>query len=431
MSSGDRPSGPGNPGPGNPGPGNPGPGNPGPGDPGRSEHLPPSGPTGSAAYVPVEQGVYSGRTNPTARPMLRGIITYGIVGTVFLLSLAVLALEFGSGLGVRTTVLAAAFAALPLFVVVPSYLWLDRYEAEPKRFLVLAFLWGALCAAVGALLVNTGFALVASLAGAPDPDTLSALVSAPVVEEGLKGLGILLLILLRRKEFDGIIDGIVYAGMIGAGFAFSENILYLGRTYLEFGQEGLGYLFFVRCIMGPFAHPLFTACTGIGLGIAVSWLRTKATRVAAGLAGYGCAVLLHGIWNLSASTGHLLGVYFGFQVPLFLAFVGFIVWLRRREGRLIRLYLSQYADAGWLSHREVAMLASLTARRQARDWARQHGGRRGLTSMRSFQDSASDLALLRSRIARGSATPDAQEQERTLLTAVVAHRQGFIGTLAY
>ena len=376
-------------------------------------------------------GEYSQRTNPTQRPMRRTTITYGIMICGFLLCWAVLALEFGSGLGMQATVLAALFAALPLLVVLPTYLWLDRYEAEPARFLIFGFAWGALCAAVGALFLNTFFNIIVSLAGAEDPDTLSAVLSAPVVEEGLKGLGILLIILLRRHQFDGIIDGIVYAGVIGAGFAFSENILYLGRIYTEYGQEGIGYLFILRGVMGPFAHPLFTACTGIGLGIAVSLMRSTGTKILAGLGGYLCAVLLHGTWNLSAGAGNFLALYVSVQVPLFLIFIVLIIWLRHREGKLIRQYLSQYADVGWLSHQEVAMLASLSARRQARSWARQNGGKRALASMRSFQDSASDLALLRARIARGSAGKDAQPAERALLDSIVAHRQGFIGTSAY
>jgi RsiW-degrading membrane proteinase PrsW (M82 family) len=374
---------------------------------------------------------YSQVPNPTQRPMRRTMITYGIMICGFLLCWAVLALEFGSGLGMQATVLGALFAALPLFVVLPTFLWLDRYEAEPARLLIFGFLWGALCAAVGSLFLNTFFNILVSMAGAEDPDTLSAVLSAPVVEEGLKGLGILLIILLRRHQFDGVIDGIVYAGVIGAGFAFSENILYLGRIYTEYGQEGISYLFVLRGVMGPFAHPLFTACTGIGLGIAVSLMRSTGSRILAGVAGYACAILLHGTWNLSAGTGNFLALYFGVQVPLFLVFIALIIWLRHREGRLIRRYLSQYADAGWLSHQEVAMLASLSARRQARNWAKQHGGKPALRSMRSFQDSASDLALLRARIARGSAGKEAQLGEKALLDAIVAHRQGFIGTSAY
>lgn len=353
------------------------------------------------------------------------------MATGFLLSAAVLAVEFETGLGVQVTLLAALFAALPLFVVVPTFLWVDRYEAEPTWLLVLAFAWGAICAPAGALFLNTGFSIVLRLAGNEDPDLLTAVLSAPFVEEGLKGFGILLVILLRRREFNGVVDGIVYAGMVGAGFAFSENILYLGRTFLEYGQEGLTQLFIVRCIMGPFAHPLFTSCTGIGLGIAVVAVRSGVGKVLVSLAGYLVAALLHGTWNLSAATGNLIGAYVAFQLPLFLGFVTLLIVLRFREGRLIRTYLSQYADAGWLSHQEVAMLSSMGGRRQARAWAIQHGGRAGLASMRSFQDAASDLALLRSRLMRGTAEPDALQHERRLLEAIVATRRAFIGQVAY
>jgi hypothetical protein len=111
--------------------------------------------------------------------------------------------------------------------------------------------------------------------------------------------------------------------------------------------------------------------------------------------------------------------------------VALIVGLRYREGRLIRTYLSQYADAGWLSHQEVAMLSSVPARRQARVWANQQGGRAAVAAMRGFQDGASDLALLRARMVRGSAERDAAARERRLLESIVAHRRAFVGHLAY
>jgi RsiW-degrading membrane proteinase PrsW (M82 family) len=388
-------------------------------------------PSGSGGSPGPVLPPYPPAPNPTSRPRLRNVVIGGLVVTGFLLSAAVLAVEFETGLGVQVTLLAALFAALPLLVVVPTYLWLDRYEAEPTRMLVLAFAWGAVCAPAGALFLNTGIQIAMRLAGAADPDVFTAVFGAPLVEEGLKGFGILLVVLLRRREFDGVVDGIVYAGLVGAGFAFSENILYLGREFVEYGQQGLTELFILRCIMGPFAHPLFTAFTGIGLGLAVAVMRSLWSRVLVGLAGYLLAALFHGIWNLSAATGHLIGAYVLFQIPLFVCFVAFIVGLRYREGRLIRTYLSQYADAGWLSHQEVAMLSSLPARRQARVWASQQGGKAAEASMRAFQDGASDLALLRARMVRGSAERDAGAHERMLLEAIVANRRAFVGHLAY
>ena len=241
------------------------------------------------------------RRTRTSRPRLRTVIVGGLIATGFLLSAAVLAVEFETGLGVQVTLLAALFAALPLLVVVPTFLWLDRYEAEPTRMLILAFAWGAVCAPAGALFLNTGIAIAMRLAGAEDPDLETAVFGAPFVEEGLKGFGVLLIVLLRRREFDGVVDGIVYAGLVGAGFAFSENILYLGREFVEYGQQGLTELFILRCIMGPFAHPLFTAFTGIGLGLAVAVMRSAWSRVLVALGGFLLAALLHGIWNLSAA----------------------------------------------------------------------------------------------------------------------------------
>lgn len=262
-----------------------------------------------------------------------------------------------------------------------------------------------------------------------DPISTGAVWLAPVTEETLKGLGIVLVCLARRREFDGIIDGLVYAGLIGAGFAFSENVLYLGTAYQLGGPEGLTLTFVVRCLMGAFAHPLFTSCIGIGLGIAVSTSH-RWVRVLAIAGGWIAAMLLHGLWNFSALAGQLgfFEAYAAYQVPLFIAFIGFLVWLRRREGRLVGRYLSPYADAGWLTHPEVAMLSQLRARRAARGWAAEHGGAAAKRSMSAFQDSATHLALLRSRIAHGTAERDARQREMALLNAITTHRRDFIGS---
>lgn len=376
---------------------------------------------------PAEQ--WSREPNPTWRPMLRRVLTVGVAVTLLLVCLLILLGIIGNQLEMQVAVLATLMALVPLVVIVPTYLWLDRYEAEPTGYLVGAFLWGAVIAVVGAFFLNTlGLSLLVD-AQWGDPLETGAVYLAPITEETLKGLGIFLVYTLRRHEFDGIIDGIVYAGLIGAGFAFSENILYLGQAYTEMGNEGLTATFIVRGLMGPFGHPLFTSLIGIGIGIAVT-TRKPAVRVLAVLTGWVAAVLLHGAWNLSAVAGieGFLSAYITYQVPLFVAFIGFLVWLRRREGRLIGQYLSPYADAGWLTHAEVAMLSHVGTRAAARAWAKERGGRPARQSMDAFQDSASDLALLRSRLIHGTAERDAAQREMVLLEAITTHRKDFIGT---
>ena len=99
---------------------------------------------------------------------------------------------------------------------------------------------------------------------------------------------------LRRREFDGITDGMVYAGIVAAGFAFTENIQYLGLAYVEGGEQMLTGVFIARCLVTPFAHPIFTVMFGIGVGVAAS-SRRGPIRVVAPLIGFVLAVLLHGI----------------------------------------------------------------------------------------------------------------------------------------
>src|SRR6476469_7541754 len=269
---------------------------------------------GASPGGPTQQ--WSSVRNPTRRPMLRTALTIGVAASLFLVCLLILLGILGERLTTQTLTTSVLMAVIPLFVIVPTFLWLDRCEAEPVRYIVFPFLWGALVAVVGAFFLNTfGLKLLVE-AQWTDPLETGAVYLAPITEETLKGLGILLIYLFRRREFDGIIDGIVYAGLIGAGFAFSENILYLGQAYNEYGSEGLTSTFLVRGLMGPFGHPLFTSLTGIRIGLAVS-ARRPVVRVVAILTGWVCAMLLHGAWNLSALAGMdgFFAAYVTYQVP--------------------------------------------------------------------------------------------------------------------
>ena len=386
---------------------------------------------GYAGWPPNAAGYEPARVpgNPTSRPMLRGWVITGVAVVGFALAGLALAAYYGMTLGVVTTFLAILLAAIPLAIVIPTFLWLDRYEAEPNKYLVAAFLWGALIAALFAGLLNTSAQVVFATATDPEQAKLAtAVLFAPVAEEAAKGLLVLLVWRLRRREFDGITDGMVYAGIVAAGFAFTENIQYLGMAYLEGGEQMLTAVFIARCLVTPFAHPIFTVMFGIGVGVAAT-SRSAGVRFAAPAIGFVLAVMLHGIWNLAAISGGqgLVAVFLLVEIPVFLAFIGLVVWARAREGRLIGRYLMPYADTGWLSPAEVHMLSRMVLRRGARGWARQVGGRRALQSMREFQDAASELALLRLRMHHSAADAHALETERRLLDTIVTRRREFTG----
>ena len=371
----------------------------------------------------------AGRRDPTTRSALRRWLLTGIAAVGFLLAALVVSVYLGAAFGVQTALLALAVALVPLGIVIPTFLWLDRFESEPNRYLVGAFLWGALVAAVVAALFNTG--AVAVLEATTDPQSAlqtTAVLVSPWVEEAAKGALVVLVWLLARREFDGITDGMVYAGICAAGFAFTENIQYLATAWAEGGSEAFTGTFVARCLLSPFAHPMFTVMFGVGVGVAAT-SRTWLPRILGPLLGYLLAVLTHALWNLAAVSGGrgMVVVYLLVEVPIFLAFLGFVAWTRRREGRLIGTFLRPYADAGWLSPAEVTMLASMPLRREARAWARTNTGRRGLAAMRAFQDTASELALLRRRMYHSAADEHAVAHERELLEALTARRAEFVG----
>ncbi|MBK6871464.1 MAG: PrsW family intramembrane metalloprotease [Kineosporiaceae bacterium] len=380
-------------------------------------------PFGGSPYQPAGPVPPSG---PRARPararstIARAAVMLLTVGSG-LLTIAAISSETGfTGL-----ITGLVLAAVPTFPVIATFLWLDRYEAEPTHLLAFAFAWGAGVATFAALLINT--ASVSAITAAGGDPTMGAIVVAPLTEEFFKGLAVLLILLVRRREFDGIVDGIVYAGLAGIGFAFVENILYLGRT-LGDGGVATAAVFVLRCVVSPFAHPLFTCATGIGLGIA-SRTRNVAVALFAPILGFVVAVVLHGAWNLSASSG-LNGFLTGYvllQVPVFVLFGVMAVMARRREGRLIERNLTVYASTGWLSAAEVRMLGSLAERRQARAWARGMGGSLAERAMDEFQDLGSELAFLRERMVRGAGAPDARHHELSMLTTMAGLRQVFAG----
>ncbi len=373
----------------------------------------PGSPPGAARPAPI---------NVTHRPWLRRFLLGTALLVLFTAGALLLSVAIGIEVGAQAALLGVLFAALPVGIVVPALLWLDRLEAEPTSHLVFAFCWGAFVATAVSIVLNTGSIIVLANVGV-DAESVAAVMVAPVVEESLKAMAVLLILWLRREEFDGVIDGIVYAGLSAAGFAFAENILYLGRAYAEFGAQGLVGLFVIRGLLGPFAHPLFTMWTGVGIGVAVTRAR-GVLRWIAPIAGLLLAMFLHGLWNLSAVAGieGFWSSYLLLQVPIFLGAIAFVTWERRREARMIGATLSMYQSYGWLTPGEVRMLGSTAARRDARHWAQRAGGRPAQRAMVAFQDEASDLAMLRVRMSHGTAGSDALYEERILLDSLTRAR---------
>jgi RsiW-degrading membrane proteinase PrsW (M82 family) len=324
--------------------------------------------------------------------------------------------------GVTGFVIGFIASLVPLSAVLLAVYFIDRWEPEPKRLLLFAFLWGALVSIAVTMLIQPFFALAAAPPAGVDYRTFAVTVQAPVVEEFAKSLGLLLLLLLARKHFDGPVDGVVFAFTIAGGFAFTENILYFGRAIAESATPGadLAVVFFLRGVMSPFAHAIFTGSTGLILGFAARRWHTGMVVVAFGV-GLVPAMILHSMWNSMGQN--FLMQYIVVQVPIFVLAVVVIVLLRAAENRLTRQRLLEYAAAGWFTPPEVEMLATAGGRRSAVRWAKQFG--RG-PQMKAFLQSATRLAFIRQRILSGRDVPAHQLDEHRQLAEIVARREAML-----
>ncbi len=325
------------------------------------------------------------------RPKLGGWLSWpvAVAGIATILSLVGL-------LVVQTdaALLGIALGLVPLAVVLPVLAWLDRVEPEPFRSRLHAVLWGATVAGFVSGVVNS---IVALLVG----EAWAAVASAPLIEEFTKGLGVYWA--LRRREIDGVTDGIVYAGWVALGFAVVEDFLYF-TTAVEAGmwQE----VFVIRALLTPFAHPLFTAWIGMAIGLAVAHQQSVAVNA---MWGYGLAVASHAAWNgtltYSGDSGDesvLLIVAAGF----FLLFVAaaFTAWrIRRTDQRRFAELVPYLAQRYGMSSQEVAVFSN---------WKSVLAARRSLprSQRRNFDEVHSALARL-ALFHRRTGSPDVAAEQ--------------------
>ncbi len=286
---------------------------------------------------------------------LAALAIYGILGlvTIFIMY---------ENLGVVGAVISTVIAFVPAMIYILPLIFLDRYDPEPPWLIAAAFAWGGLVAIVFSYYVNTFVGQVAFDATQDQGVSrlASAVVSAPIFEELSKGIGVVILLIFFRREFDDVLDGIVYGGVIGLGFATVENILYYGGAIV--GGGGLFFLFFLRGIMSPFIHSTFTAMTGIGCGIAReshNWL----VRIIMPILGYILAVLLHMGWNgIVATVGPVIFLSLGldpywanvlsvviFGTPFFIIFIVVCIFIMRRQNKILREMLAIDVAQGLIS----------------------------------------------------------------------------------
>jgi len=280
--------------------------------------------------------------------------------------------------------------------------WMDRYEQEPLHIVGGVFIWGAVVAALGAYILNTIFG-IAIYSFTSDPvltDIATGSVSAPLVEESLKGFAVLIVFWLFRKEFDTVMDGIVYAAITALGFAATENVLYMMQFgFAEDGWTGLWGIFFLRVVLGAWNHASYTAFTGIGLAVARN-NRNGLVKFFAPLAGLTLAIFTHFLHN---TIGVVAGDVGGLVLMLLVDWLGWLfifaimLWAIRRERIFIQFHLKPEVESGLISPAQYNVAISAFKRGLA---ALGGLGSSQYRTTRKFYQLTAELAYKKQQIAR-------------------------------
>ena len=345
---------------------------------------------------------------PTWPPTVRkaGAPLAAIIGLSVVVGLLMILLTATNPVG---TAIGFVLSSIAITVVLLCYLWLDRWEPEPPRLLILAFLWGASVAIILSLVLELwADAVFLPTPGLPDGFESTAL-RAPLIEEAAKGLFLLLMMTgHRRHELNSLTDCLVYAGLVGAGFAWFEDILYIANGETLGSSLAIAAL---RLVMAPFAHSLFVSMLAVGVYFALKQ-RHLVGKLACIVAGYLAAVIMHALWNGSSVIGieaYFL-VYLVWMMPIF----GLAIWLAVRSRR-----------------REQQVVGSIQHRKLAIGEASRHAGKTAGKSVKAFATQVVELAFVRDRIDRGFGDDRVQALLVEESYRVHAARQAAAPTLQY
>ncbi len=341
------------------------------------------------------------RLGPGTRWLIAGVgvTILFISATVTIILNSLIGLSALAENGVSSIVAALTIPLLPAIGINLLVNFMDRYEREPWFLRLAAFLWGAIIAIPFAFFIEQD---IQNLLGPNTSDIVRNMfdgLNAGVTEETVKGLGLLLLFVILRDEFDNVTDGIVYAALIGAGFAFVENFRYFASN----SRDTLVFLIVGRVILGWLGHSTFTACFGAALGY-VRHTKVRWKQILIPLLGYLIAVGLHSFYDFvdfqagaairaapndsSVALFSLIAII-GDYIPPFLAQVGLLYILVKglaHEAAVIREFLASEVSNGVVMVNEYALLQNSFQRtREERRVLRKNGIRQWLRVKALYQ----------------------------------------------
>jgi RsiW-degrading membrane proteinase PrsW (M82 family) len=269
-------------------------------------------------------------------------------------------------------------AVIPTVIYVLILWWFDRYEKEPRHLLWISFIWGAVPAVILSLAAEGFLGQPLGSLSESTAELMSSSVVAPVVEEIAKGLAVLVLFLFLRREFDDVLDGIIYGATVGFGFAMTENVFYFMRSLDSGGAQGLTLTIFLRSFVFGLNHALFLSVFGAALGYTRTAKPGCSAWVAAPLGLLG-SIALHAAHNLFATLAEvtcfslLLSLASDWGGVMVIFVVVLLAW--QQEKRWITTHLQAEVASGLLTQEQLDTISSYR-RRLAAQWQAWSSGQR-------------------------------------------------------
>lgn len=275
--------------------------------------------------------------------------------------------------------ISASFSLIPMLVYLFIIWKTDRYDREPLSLVLLNYLWGALGAVIltflfGALLDN----LVGLITGTQSTWLFDTIIAAPLIEECMKG--IFLLVTITNRRFDNLTDGLVYGGAIGLGFGTTENFLY----FITYGSSlnDLVFLIIVRTLFSAVMHCIASAIFGAFL--AYIKFRKGVKTFLLPVAGLLLAIIVHITWNVSVSFDNTAVSGFIAMIITITVFIFVFIMSVNNDKKIIALELADEVSNGIIPAEHLVLLNTR---------GRNSEGFAGIRSKTSYIHAASTLAF--------------------------------------
>jgi hypothetical protein len=213
---------------------------------------------------------------------------------------------------------------------------------------------------------------------------------APLVQEALKGLVVLFIAWRYRREFDNVLDGLIYGALAGFGFAMTGNLLSYVGSFLLWGFPGLGGATIVGGVVYALDSALYSAIFGAGLGLGrlaqVRWRRWVFP-----VGGFVLAVLVHAVHSVLAYSLLGLSAIAMISTVIGVVLIGVIaVWSLRQQQRCLREELE-----GLVPDDVYRVMVTAGARTRAQWQALRRGGIRRWRQARLLHQLCAELAFKR------------------------------------